>query len=269
MKFDDFADVPIQAQIRCVQKCSLNQFVNIFMYGPGDMYAQLLHLIRPHSLLKTDKRLQIPIGEVTHTVRMSDVHFEIDMSQLGGSAKATWHDIYSTIVDIVKCRPERRGIVACLHFQCIDSDLLDIFYSYMQQDTVRFVLVSNARAFIPSSITTRCTIVALPGTTPSCHDEAAFMCDAVIAAMNAHRPITEIRDHLYNILIHKLDIDNCIWYLVRRSLQQLPLQEQHARVQKTAAEMRFFGGCYRQIYHLEAVVFSYADLLKNVTLKNL
>ena len=68
----------------------------------------------------------------TMTYRISDIHFEIDMSLLGCNSKQIWHELYLQMVDIVAIRPIKRGVIVCKNFHAIHSELLDNFYSYVQ-----------------------------------------------------------------------------------------------------------------------------------------
>lgn len=66
------------------------------------------------------------------TYRISDIHFEIDMSLLGCNSKQIWHELYLQMVDIVAIRPIKRGVIVCKNFHAVHSELLDNFYSYVQ-----------------------------------------------------------------------------------------------------------------------------------------
>ena len=64
--------------------------------------------------------------------KISDIHFEVDMQILGCNAKILWNQLYYLIIDIVSSRANKKGIIVCKNFQDIHTELLDIFYSYMQ-----------------------------------------------------------------------------------------------------------------------------------------
>ena len=93
---------------------------------------------------------------------MSDIHFEVDMSLLGCNSKILWNDIYNQINDVVSTRANMHGIILCKYFHKIHSELLDIFYSYMQRLTamsVKFIIITEQISFIPSNIINACAIM--------------------------------------------------------------------------------------------------------------
>ena len=121
---------------------------NVILYGKSGIgkYTQSLKIIRKYSptSLKYEKRMRVEVSKVEYIVRMSDVHFEVDMSLLGCNAKLVWNDIYNQIVDIISSRSLKAGIIMCKNMQCINSDLLDILYSYIQKD----IMSKNIYVFV-------------------------------------------------------------------------------------------------------------------------
>ena len=54
------------------------------------------------------------------------------MALLGCNAKLLWNDIFNHIIDIISTSKHKKGIIVCKNFHEIHSELLEIFYSYMQ-----------------------------------------------------------------------------------------------------------------------------------------
>lgn len=92
------------------------------------------------------------------TYRISDIHYEIDMTLLGCNSKTIWHDIFFQIVDIVSVKPQKTGIILCKNFEATYNELLDIFYSYMKHPLehmkiqIYFILLTESVSFIPNNI---------------------------------------------------------------------------------------------------------------------
>lgn len=90
--------------------------------------------------------------------RISDIHYEIDMTLLGCNSKTIWHDIFFQIVDIVSVKPQKTGIILCKNFEATYNELLDIFYSYMKHPLehmkiqIYFILLTESVSFIPNNI---------------------------------------------------------------------------------------------------------------------
>lgn len=142
-------------------KC-INKFDNTIIYGaPGiGKYSQTLKILKKYSGsdLKYDKKITVQNDKNQYTFRISDIHYEIDMSLLGCNSKTLWHDIYLQIVDIISVKSEKIGIIVCKNFHKISSDLLEVFYSYVQQYNdsstiqLKYIIVAESISFIPSNI---------------------------------------------------------------------------------------------------------------------
>ena len=91
-----------------------------------------------------------------YSYRISDIHYEIDMSTLGCNPKTLWHEIFFQIVDIISVKPHKTGIIVCKNFHMIYNELLDIFHSYVRHPfyniKIRFILLTEQISFIPDSI---------------------------------------------------------------------------------------------------------------------
>jgi hypothetical protein len=150
---------------------------DIIVYGSSGVgkYTHVLSMLRPYSPsgLKHDKKIKATTDKQSYTYRISDIHYEVDMSLLGCNSKIIWHEIYSQIVDIVTIKPEKMGFIVCKNFHAIHNELLEIFYSYMQQHCygyegksrevqIYFVLITEHVSFLPNPLLEHCHIVRIP-----------------------------------------------------------------------------------------------------------
>jgi len=174
--------------LQSVQKCDFHPEINpilqtipahkdVIFYGPSGIgkYSQVLKYLQPlsPSKLKYYKKITVFIDRVKnktpYTLFMSDIHFEIDLAVLGCNAKKVWHEIFIQLVDIIKLRENKFGYLVCKNFHTIHSELLEIFYSYMQhyrprevslpnsangdsQVQIAFLLLTEHLSFIPNPI---------------------------------------------------------------------------------------------------------------------
>jgi hypothetical protein len=145
----------------------LDSISNMIIYGPSGSgkYTKSLKIIQKfsNSSLKYSKKIMIANTKTDITLKISDIHFEIDMELLGCNAKIMWNDIFTNIIDIITGN-DNKGIILCKNFHSINNELLDIFYSYMQSDifantTIRFILLTECLAFMPSAILNTCNII--------------------------------------------------------------------------------------------------------------
>jgi hypothetical protein len=151
---------------------SMDRLRNLIFYGPPGTgkYSQMLACISRYSPtnLKYEKRLTISFNKDTYFIKMSDIHFEIDMSLLGCNSKMLWNEMHSQIVDVISARADSGGIIVCKYFHSIHSELLETFYSYMhmphQGGTVnpirlKYILITEHIGFIPNNILNSCEII--------------------------------------------------------------------------------------------------------------
>ena len=88
------------------------------------------------------------------------------MSLIGCNSKQLWNDIYLQIVDIIYAKQNKIGIILCNNFNSIHSELLDIFYSYMQTNfnssiIIRFIIITTDISFLPENIINCCEKIML------------------------------------------------------------------------------------------------------------
>ena len=98
--------------------------------------------------------------------KISDVHFEIDMELLGCNSKVLFNNLFYHIIEIIGSRKSKFGIILCKNFHKIHSELLDIFFTYMQnmihkKIKIQYVITTEHISFIPDNILSRCQLINL------------------------------------------------------------------------------------------------------------
>jgi hypothetical protein len=150
----------------------INKLTNIIFYGPSGVgkYSQSLFLMKRYSPsdLKYEKKITIQTEKQEYNYKISDIHFEIDMSLLGCNSKILWNEIFLQIIDIVSVKQKKTGIILCKNFHLIHSELLEIFYSYMQQynsiySNIKIILfiLTEQLSFIPTKILNVCHLIRI------------------------------------------------------------------------------------------------------------
>ena len=133
---------------------NVNTMKNLIIYGPSGVgkYTQLLLFLKKFSpsKLKYENKIIANTEKLEYKYKISDIHYEIDMSLLGCNSKIIWHEIFCQIVDIINVKQNKFGFIVCKNFHLIHSELLDIFYSYIQQYnhnntniTVKFIIITE------------------------------------------------------------------------------------------------------------------------------
>jgi hypothetical protein len=182
---------------------TLSGMKNVIVYGPSGSgkYSQTLHFIKKYSpsLLKYDTKVTINTDKQIYTYRISDIHYEIDMSLLGCNSKFMFHEIYQQIVDIVSMNPDKKGIIMCKNFHSIHNELLDIFYSYIQQALLyttiqlKFIIITEHLSFIPNNVVSSCYILSVPRPSKSLLVDFYRMLEREAADAQNRRPANSVQ----------------------------------------------------------------------------
>jgi hypothetical protein len=278
---------------------SINKLGNLIFYGPSGIgkYSQMLYSIKKysHSDLKYEKKLSIIFNKDVYFFKISDIHYEIDMSLLGCNSKLLWHDIYQQIVDIISTKTEKSGIIVCKEFHNIHNELLENFYSYMQDNNasninIRFILLTEELSFIPDNILNCCEVISLSRPSKMSYTKISrqklpinlkienitniknlhveinelmcpykIICDKIVKDMvNINNlKFLKFRDNLYDIFIYNLDITDCIWYIMTTLINQEHIKKPNMSLImiKTYNFLKYYNNNYRPIYHLENYLF--------------
>jgi hypothetical protein len=278
---------------------TLKKLKNIIFYGPSGTgkYTQMLKSIKKYSPteLKYEKKISITYNKQQYFFKISDVHYEIDMSLLGCNSKLFWHEIYQQIIDIVSAKSDKSGIVVCKYFHEIHSELLDNFYSYMQQNSslsvdLKFIIITEELSFIPDNILNCCEVINVSRPTKTAYTKCIknklpnnlklenitnikilhlydedlmlqykIICNKIIRNMININDLQflKFRDILYDIFIYNLDITDCIWYILSCLVEEKKIKENQLSkiLLKTYGFFQYYNNNYRPIYHLESYLF--------------
>ena len=273
---------------------------NLIFYGPSGIgkYTQALQYIKKYS--PTDLRFERKINftynsKKQYDFKVSDIHFEIDMSLLGCHSKLLFNDIYYHILDILSARTNGSGIILCKNFHYIHSELLEIFYSYMQtlkhkNLNIVYILITENISFIPNNILTRCQIIPLKRPIKGEYIKATskglmngrnikdivniknikgkinclkninkIICDKILFKILNYKEIKflELRDNLYEIFIFNLNIHSCVYYIIQELVNNKKLQDKHMGdvFIRLYKFLKLYNNNYRPIYHLESFIF--------------
>ena len=267
---------------------------NIIFYGPNGVgkYTQMLKAIKQYSpsKLKYEKRITITFNKNNYIFKISDIHFEIDMSLLGCNAKLLWNEIYTNIIDIVLARRDNKiGIIVCKNFNEIHSELLEIFYSYIQKTIttidIKFILLMNNIGFLPNNIYNNCKLIRIPRPSKKSYgniiknklkpdlileditniknfsldinlvNQNKPMCDVIINSMLNIKDLrySNFRNDIYNLFIYNLNVVECIWYILNRLIGEDHIKDKYIIdiYLELIKFLQYYNNNYRPIYHLE------------------
>lgn len=147
---------------------NINDMCNLIFYGPSGVgkYSQMLYAIKKYSpsQLKYERKIIIQGEKKQYFVKISDIHYEVDMSLLGCNSKSIWHEIFQQLIEVLSTKRNKTGIIVCKEFHNIYNELLEIFYNYMQENNnlmvnIKFILITEQLTFIPNDILNCCEII--------------------------------------------------------------------------------------------------------------
>jgi len=285
----------------------INKLRNIIFYGPSGVgkYTQMLRSIKKYSPseLKYEKKISVTYNKQQYYFKISDIHFEIDMSLLGCNSKLLWHEIYLQIIDIISAKNEKSGIIVCKYFNDIHNELLENFYSYMQKNNtscvdLKYILITNELSFIPNNILNCCQVINIARPTKTSYTKCVkkfpnkiqlenitniknlhfyneelmlqykIICNKIISNLINIEEIhfLKFRDILYDMFIYNLDISNCIWYIITTLVNQNKINKEHLTpvLIKTYCFFQYYNNNYRPIYHMENYLLSLAKLIHGI-----
>ena len=277
----------------------LDKLGNLIFYGPSGVgkYSQMLYSIQKYSptYLKYEKKMSLTYDKKQYCFKISDIHYEIDMSLLGCNSRLLWHDIYQQIVDSLSVKNNKIGIIVCKNFHNIHSELLENFYSYMQDNNtmsvnIKFILLTEEISFISDSILNSCEVIYVARPTKISYSKCSrkkipndlkienicnikylhtgvyelmyphkIICDNIIKEMIEidELKFSKFRDLLYDIFIYNLDITHCIWYILTNLIELNKIKSNNISeiLLKTYNFLKYYNNNYRPIYHLESYLF--------------
>jgi Cdc6-like AAA superfamily ATPase len=249
---------------------NIENFNNIIVYGPSSSgkYSQALNIISRYSpsKLKYEKRLTVNSKDhkdETYVLKMSDIHFEVDMFLLGCNSKILWYSIFQHISDIISMQKVKYGIILCKNFHLIQNELLDVFYSYIQQNftqvKIHFILITEELSFIPNNIIDCCEILYIQKPYKSnilkCKkkNESTELQKNIIDSIlkNTEKVnFVKLRNSLYDIFIFQLDVYYCLWVIYRK----LNLKDLNTSFKYLLTFFHGYNNNYRHIYHIELLI---------------
>lgn len=294
-KFDDYlkakGEIDIHPEVSStILKLSQEVGVkNVIFYGPpgvGKYSCSLEYIAKlsPTSLAYERKAI-IDTTKGQHTIKISDVHFEVDMGLLGCNSKQTWNELFMHITNIVNLRNLNHGVILCRNFEKINAELLEVFYSYLQtgpqKTKVSFVLLTESVSFLPNNIIQRCHLIRvmrpkrqmysklkkIPKTFDintiqnikswkdniDTTNELALK-QRLLKQLESYESFDfeETRKVLYDILIQNQSVVDLIWEVVNTIVDNgLDTSKGLLLLKETYSFLELYNNNYRPIYHLE------------------
>lgn len=268
---------------------------NIIFYGVKGIgkYTQALNVINKYSSsnLKYEKKIKLVCNKKNYYFKISDIHFEIDISLLGCNNKNLWELIFNNILDIIVTKKNKIGIILCKNFHEISNELLDVFYSYMQtyinsNIKIIFFIITENITFIPNNIINICNIYNYSRPSRNKYNKTLnisinkdininkitniknlfilnkdfinFYNKICMKLINMIINVEELnyfnlRENIYDLFIYNLNIFTCCWYILDYLISNNHIKDEGLTdiLLYTYKFFKYYNNNYRPIYHLE------------------
>jgi hypothetical protein len=263
---------------------NIHDLSHVIFFGPpgSGKYTLSLKLINRYT---NSLRYEKKITTDNYVLKISDIHYEIDMALLGCTSKALWQDIFIQVVDSISVKKDKAGIILCKNFHEISRELLEIFYAYLHDLNntimygicIKYIILTDQISFLPSNILDVCNVVNVSHPTKAAvgrcfkHSKIInednilsfdlplvshiFICDKIIDYLKTTNPIkiSKLREHIYELLTSNVNITDALWYI----FSKLEFRSMPNTLKSVYQFFRYFNNNYRPIFHIELILIKF------------
>ena len=276
--------------------CGLESPQNIILYGRKSVgkYYLAMDMVRKFSTLNLqyEKMMPIQYNKKIYNIRISDVHFEIDMQMLGTNSRLIWQSIFAAVLDIVESAitKSRARFIMFKNFQDVSAEMYDLLLCYIDDRITKpaniyYIVITESISMFHNEMLNKFTIIQVP--VPS---EAALLrmneADAVgiwkrpsatlsqyeyevrifknimqcVTGFSASSCI-DLRNLIYDVLIYNMNPHNIMYSIMRCMM----VGKDASRIDKAFFRlihmMVEYNNNYRPIIHLERIIIYFVDVL--------
>lgn len=264
---------------------------NIIFYGPTGVgkYHQSIELVRQYSASKLKYNKKMFIEDEEYYIRLSDIHFEIDILSLGCNYKTLFDKIQKQIKNSMESTKLKRAFIICKNFHTINKDLIHNFKNIMLDNCI-YILNTEHVCFFPNDLIELFHIVSLKEIkkkflkgrlkkytnnlnivnykiNDEIHDISYLnkkYSETIINYMeNNTISYMNLREHIYNLLTFQCNIEECIWIIFKHFSRDIE------NISDVIVEIYNFFKCYnnnyRPIFHLERIILYIYSQRKNIS----
>lgn len=264
----------------------LEKIQNLIFYGNKGIgkYHQALSYIKRFSPSKLKYNKKMYINNHEYYIKISDIHFEIDMSTLGCNCKILWSDIQKQILDSMLSLNLSKAIILCKNFHEINKDLLQNFKNIMIPNC-SYIFLTEHVGFFPSKILQKSDIISfrnIKKKTLKNYDVKVKNSENLLAYKHPKLTINhniryidekytniiidylknetesfsylKLRENIYNLLIYQCNIENCIWYILNYYILNNSIDNLENVIIEMYNFFRLYNYNYRPIFHIEHII---------------
>ena len=225
---------------------------SIILYGPenSSKYKRANEILLPYSKsgLKYKRKIEITLNNEIYYYNISDIHIEIDFELLGTNEHSLWYEFMNHVTAIVQTQLDF-SVILCRNFHMIDHELLSIFYTFMRNPKIKFILCTRNISFLPKNLKEICKIISLKKVGNDIYgNQYKVYCDKIIEFIQTGDDLFLLREFIYQLFTYNYDIHLCLQYIYFEILKTGRL---NLSIQELIPIMEKYNTKYRSIYHLE------------------
>tara|TARA_Y100000389_G_C17435358_1_gene505165 strand:+ start:860 stop:1669 length:810 start_codon:yes stop_codon:yes gene_type:complete len=240
---------------------------NIIVYGNNVLknYIFTLQALKPlsKSKLKYSRRIAINYSGEDILFNISDIHFEVDFTLLG----VNQYNMFLTLFNHIKesmVVDKKVFYVVCLNYQDIKLELMNIFYSFMDENKIRFLILTTEISFICDKIFQSSLIKKIKGEASHTNESKKNHIQKVtkFIEQKEHNTLFQLREHLYTFLTLNYRIHECFTEIIFILIENQYICEKniHLVLKKYNEFTEKYNNNYRPIYHLESFILFLINL---------
>lgn len=290
------------------KKNNNDQFMlnNILIYGPKGRgkYTLALDIIKKYSEsnLNYQKKMTNIYNKNDYNIKISDIHYEIDIDLLGCNSKILFNILYNNIIDNILLKNKKEGIILLKNFHNIDYELLDIFYSYLQKIMfskfkLKFIILTEHISFITNDILNIFKIIYIEKIPKATYKKLykakdidkinnlnylkynidckillepyKNICDKIIDTITSKNiDFNQIRTYIYDLLIYNTNIYDAYYYILETLIKKNLLNKTNINsndlYNNTVIFFMYYNNNYRPIFHLENYIYYLVKVIHNI-----
>jgi hypothetical protein len=239
---------------------------NIILYGNNYLnnYVFSLSCLKPFSKseLKYSRRIVISYNGEDILFNISDIHFEVDFDLLG----VNQYNIFLTLFHHIKenlISDKQVFYVVCLNFQEIKIELMNIFYSFLNESKIRFIILTNQISFMCDKIFQSSVIKKIKGSVTHVNYGEQTQTEKVTNIITqGNVSLFQLREQLYTFLTLNYKVHDCFANIIFNLIEISYINEENINnVLKMYNEFtEKYNNNYRPIYHLESFILFLINL---------
>lgn len=275
---------------------------NIILYGARatGKKTMALHIIRSQSNAKKlvyKRNVYVRFSKREISLRISDMHIELDLSNILNNCRQSWDRTFETIKDITLASPSHKKFVLLHNIELASQDIINSLHAYLQNlepgINLRFLLLTTSLIALPQSLIDRCVCFRLRRPShsqlkstlkaPSLKKEEVIRLETLYNfpyGMKENVPqfkylidmlqdpqtsfsdadIVTLRNYLYQLQIDKTNNYELPWRIVKAMVPRATEIDLAALGKTLGLYVKRIANAYRPIYHLETLALYLASL---------